>query len=387
MVKKQLLYLLFLFISVFVLAEIGLRIYFSVQTGPRVLSYGTNEYRNIIDTSKQKAREKWREDHYTKENRTVELHKNYTGTYAKFFPNETKVDVDIDTGEVINVEINSQGFRGKDFTGKKPGVLRILTLGASSTFGFYNKDTTTYPYYLEQILNERCNRKHKFEVLNLGIPHLTSSQIAALFLSEGLELEPDIITVYSGNNDSLMPKPQTYQGNVLQPIYDELKNRLILIRFIDHLNIYESPKKYSAFDENYAMERSAVFLENLDLIYENAKSNGIHVVVANQQRKSNLLPRKKMKGLTYQDEVTILRNKHLNGEQLSNIDVSFLIHEQIMRDLEIWSQQHAVPLVDAISSIDQNRDYLLSWVHLHANANSMIASALADKILEYACPK
>ncbi len=72
------------------------------------------------------------------------------------------------------VGINEQGFRGRNFGPKSPGVVRVVTLGASSTFGFYNRDHETYPHQLEQVLNERCDSQH-FEVLNLGIPHSIAS--------------------------------------------------------------------------------------------------------------------------------------------------------------------------------------------------------------------
>src|SRR5262249_13086620 len=82
-----------------------------------------------------------------------------------------------------------------------PGVTRVVTLGASSTFGFSDRDDETYPYYLEQFLNHDAHGK-RFEVINLGIPHLKSDQIAALFEQEALPLRPDVVTFYEGINDS-----------------------------------------------------------------------------------------------------------------------------------------------------------------------------------------
>jgi hypothetical protein len=69
----------------------------------------------------------------------------------------TRLDRDPDTQEPYRVTINSRGFRGKEFSDeKKPGVIRVITLGESSTFGLHARDDETYPYDLEHFLNKDC---------------------------------------------------------------------------------------------------------------------------------------------------------------------------------------------------------------------------------------
>jgi len=55
--------------------------------------------------------------------------------------------------------------------------VRVVTLGASSTFGFHNRDDQTYPRQLENLLNQEARGSTRYEVINLGIPHLTSDEI------------------------------------------------------------------------------------------------------------------------------------------------------------------------------------------------------------------
>ena len=94
-------------------------------------------------------------------------------------------------------------FRGRDFqTQKAPGVIRVVTLGASSTFGYYDRDEETYPFLLETLLNAESPESLRFEVINLGIPHLKMASIYQLFMAEALPLQPDIVTFYEGNNDA-----------------------------------------------------------------------------------------------------------------------------------------------------------------------------------------
>ena len=53
-----------------------------------------------------------------------------------------------------------------------------------------------------------------------------------------------------------------------------------------------------------------------------------------------------------------------------------------MKALEEWALTHNVPYVDIIKASDNDRDILLSWVHLTPAGNQIIANAFATKILD-----
>ena len=373
-------YSVFLIVTVFVALEIGLRVFFVIQTGHRAFLYGTEGYRNHVIQQKQKARDNW----YRKRDITVELHKNDLEGYSKFFPNEVKVDKNPDTGETFTVTMNSRGFRGREFADSKGDAIRILTLGSSSTFDYYNKDETTYPYLLEEMLNTRCTQGKRFEVINFAIPHSTSAMIASLFLAEGLPLEPDYITIYSGSNDSQIQKPGPEESFV-HWAYKWLLERLLLVKYLDYLVQYRSSAAINEFDDAYARERSAVFLRNLETISQAARSNGIQLIVANQQRKSTMVERSQMKGINYKTEVEMVRDKLNATGVLTAREASFLIHNVMMVDLESRVMQRGIPFVDIIRLLDNDRDRLLSWVHLDPMANREIARAFSGVILEEAC--
>jgi hypothetical protein len=57
-------------------------------------------------------------------------------------------------------------------------------------------------------------------------------------------------------------------------------------------------------------------------------------------------------------------------------------HDRLMRDLRTWAVSHGVDLVDVIELLDADRHLLLSWVHLHPEANRRVAEAFAERILE-----
>ena len=54
-------------------------------------------------------------------------------------------------------------------------------------------------------------------------------------------------------------------------------------------------------------------------------------------------------------------------------------------DAQAWADRNAVPFVDIIAALDRRRDVLVSWVHLNADGNRLVADALANEIAAHAC--
>ena len=106
--------------------------------------------------------------------------------------------------EGIRYRINSLGFRGDDIDREKPkGALRVLCLGDSTTYGVMVEGRRIYTSVLERKLSEMLAPR-RVEVINGGVPGYSSFQ-ASLFLSDRcFELEPDIITLCVGLNDSFL---------------------------------------------------------------------------------------------------------------------------------------------------------------------------------------
>lgn len=126
-----------------------------------------------------------------------------TGKHYKFPPNYIVQGARGQGSETAS--INSLGFRGPEFQPRKPkGVFRIISMGESSTFGYHNSDTGTYPFLLEQLLRQQP-RFENVEVINAGFPYYNSGSIRSLLESELLEYKPDLLTLYSAYNDAGWP--------------------------------------------------------------------------------------------------------------------------------------------------------------------------------------
>lgn len=117
-------------------------------------------------------------------------------------------NVSLDT-HIGTLQTSPWGTRGPDQTYEKPpGVIRIVTLGGSTTFCVYaSEDSKTWPAQLEAVLNERL-APQRFDVVNYGAAGYNSADSLATFALRAIDRDPDIVIVLHAWNDiSLGIKP------------------------------------------------------------------------------------------------------------------------------------------------------------------------------------
>jgi GDSL-like Lipase/Acylhydrolase family len=392
-----------------VILEAATRIYFANEIGERLYYYGTPWHRN------EQAPSKWATDPWAD---SVQNHQNHVGayqsyelsttSYSKYFPGEIKWTQSPDRRERYTVRINNHGFRGEDYAVEKaPGTIRVLTLGASSTFGYHDRDDETYPFLLEEDLQRTAAPGTRFEVINFAIPHATTDNILAMFLAEGVQLRPDVVTFYEGVNDCVEYEPRS--SSVVARARNALARHSLLVAFLDGiLPVSEAVDSDWWWSDELAALRSRKFLGNLQRLADECQRRGIVLVVATQQVKSFLVPDDQIRGVSYDEEVAIVRdrlrqNATLRGrsdvpelvfklrtnaqeEEGARVAALFaparvlLIHSRLMDDLRTWAAASNVGFVDMIHELDERRDLMVNWVHLTAEANAIVAKAFARTI-------
>ena len=89
--------------------------------------------------------------------------------------------------------LDSTGFRGPDVArAKPPGCTRVMTLGASETFGLYEREGQEYPAQLRDSL-----RTHGcYEVLNAAVAGMGLQAIIRYWENYGAAFKPDFVIVY-----------------------------------------------------------------------------------------------------------------------------------------------------------------------------------------------
>lgn len=105
-----------------------------------------------------------------------------------------------DTGERVEVAINSHGLRGAEVAVPKPaGVYRVLCLGGETVLGSELPEPETLPARIRELLQGRT--RVRVEVLNGGVPG-DCPLLAWLRLKESLlALQPDLILLHFDMSD------------------------------------------------------------------------------------------------------------------------------------------------------------------------------------------
>jgi lysophospholipase L1-like esterase len=98
--------------------------------------------------------------------------------------------------------INAEGFAQRDTVavGRRPGTLRVVAMGESTTQG-HNTDVGNYPVYLKGALGQGSRGYGDVEMINAGVSGWLSDQLALRAQRQLAAYRPDIVVLYVGWND------------------------------------------------------------------------------------------------------------------------------------------------------------------------------------------
>jgi hypothetical protein len=94
--------------------------------------------------------------------------------------------------------MDSLGLRGPEVArAPRPGVVRVVTVGASETFGLFESPQREYPRQLQDSLNSvRCRGGRTYEVLNAALPGMVLPTITRDVETRLRRLRPEVIVIY-----------------------------------------------------------------------------------------------------------------------------------------------------------------------------------------------
>ncbi len=126
--------------------------------------------------------------------------------YTKQTPNlpvpwllKPNVKVNFLKGEV---NINRYGFSGKEFQVEKGNKFRIVTMGASHTFGpGLHPGDDQWPLVLERLVNKSFPMSGGIEVINAAVPGYNIKHSLYRLTTKVLSLKPDLIIAYHGSQN------------------------------------------------------------------------------------------------------------------------------------------------------------------------------------------
>lgn len=203
---------------------------------------------------------------------------------------------------------------------------------------------------------------------------MNSDNIRALFMSEALDFDPDIVTFYEGANDTRKIQRSWPQRFLLQA-----SERLLSCRFL----VYLLRTRLETFSESdvrsYTAGKVDAFIENIAEISAACKERDIPFVVVSQQLRSWMFRKEEIDDIPYQQEVDIIRRCLASGHRIQLDGLELLIHADINQKLRHWARTNGVLYLDLVQRMDEarKRHCLESWVHLSPEGNRFFASELS----------
>jgi lysophospholipase L1-like esterase len=312
----------------------------------------------------------------------------YDGDHYKFPPNYLLQGAAGQGSETAAT--NSLGFRGPDFDpSKPPGTFRVITLGGSSTFGFHNTDTGTYPYQLQQRFREPIDGR-RIEVINAGFPYYTTASIRSLLESELGAYDPDLLTLYTAYNDASWP---LHVGTATRWLFWLQQHSIIYLAIktviLPDQRVYkiqnELRKWWPMEVDTTALDTmaeavAARYRRNIEAVLDFAVDRDVAVIVIRQPMTTRF-QNDAVGEYTYEEDYRAVRAKIAAREVLGPFDVRMILHRRLIEELDRIASEHGLPVVDNIAIVDRHRSSLTTWVHLTEEANGRLADALHDAIV------
>jgi lysophospholipase L1-like esterase len=299
------------------------------------------------------------------------------------------------------VHINSHGTRGPEFTAQKPpGLLRILCLGDSRTFGWGLSEAETYPAELARLLGESnavgtlfsaknpdavegpdfganqsdrrsTNATRRFEVINAGVNGWSYQQMLVFYRDIAAAWQPDVVVVGEANlwtQFSEESDPEFVRRFLMRVRLKNLLRRFAIYHYVVEVKLrdfYEAyrlkfipvnPREDTLFKAQQKADPEAAFRSAIAGICIRARTNGAKPVLLFLPTQNDL-------------------------ESGADIDVG-----QLKREL---AGQLTIPLVNLMPELAQGGKSLYldhDPVHLNRPGNMLVARRLFESISRQLTP-
>ncbi len=294
------------------------------------------------------------------------------------------------------VSLNRFGFRGPNPKSiEKPnGVVRILTLGGSSTEEPFVADGKTWPEILERRLNALLGAE-KVEVVNLGVAGYTTSNSAKNLAANGLRLDPDIVIVYHANNDFFLFLTEQLGVSVHHSFVDyEHREPGMLERMLCRSSILDRGMRLLYYSGNKGRDYTIAYwrsptkaeidltgverptIAGLDRLNDLAARNhfalvvGIQATMINEELSTSEVP------LMWE----VFRYQY-RGQSISVHDFVEGLNT-IKFAQRRWAKERGVVCLDIESNVPKTRDFFIDHIHSTEKGSEKIGATFAVGMIE-----
>ena len=179
--------------------------------------------------------------------------------------------------ETDEININSLGFRGDEFSKIKPDkTYRIFVVGSSPVFGYgATSDETTISGFMQEFLNGK-DFGFDIEVINSGIQAVSSDTELELVKRKLITFSPDLIIIYDGWNDlrsNISPNELKENWKSMCEIGNQNNFNTIIslqpIAGFGNKKLTQQESEYAKMGESYSKK---LLIESLSVYQEYAKN-------------------------------------------------------------------------------------------------------------------
>ncbi len=189
------------------------------------------------------------------------------------------------------LNINSYGFRGSEFSIQKdPEVLRVIVVGNNAFGTSATSDNTTITGFLQENFNSESNLN--VEVINAAILYSDSFRDLYLIKNKIINLQPDLIIVYSGWIDAAQQRLEqkileSSSNELTDPLkfknYPEYRTLFVLTRILDDIDskpvtVVETIPKDKSKNQHVAL----YWKDNTQQVCALGKENNFKTIIAIQ---------------------------------------------------------------------------------------------------------
>ncbi len=281
-------------------------------------------------------------------------------------------------GSERRVQINRFGFRGREPQIPKPeGLVRIVALGDSTTFGMEASDDDSV--WVSRLVTELGQRSAgAFDAVNAGVPGYTLADSIELLDGRIAALDPDMVVVdqvatdiaaharrqFGGsakNSDSRAPVSQFLEEhslllNVLKVNSTPLTARLL------------SPRRHDSLDQS-GIDRYA---DRLATLIHECRAHGWRAILCTA-------PRSFGDPSAPSDQFDLAASSLTNNPALTlaGLNDAFDRYNEAVRDV---ARRTDTPLIDLDRAVPRRADYFTDAIHLNDAGHQLVGQTVAMEI-------
>ena len=282
-------------------------------------------------------------------------------------------------GSASSVTINSLGFRGEDISlAKPPGTVRIVCVGASTTFCTgVSSNEAAWPHLLEKEIRKKY-ADTKWQVINAGVPGYCMPQILANLRHRVLPLDPDLVIFYEAHNQMAKDTRQVARDRgVIQPDENraspavEFLSRYSLLFSLCHKNLrIFSGKRDSTQGKLNGLPPglTKTYVNALDDMHNLLKERNIPLVLSAFV----------VKYRRNQERALQISNADIAGYYMPWMSIDDLLDgtDAYNKALVDYAHAHGVPVVEDTASVPADAKHFIDCVHF-ADAGAVL---MADRL-------